>query len=84
MAFEVARRWSPSAVAFLRNLARAQSPSTFNPALVRPALDRSVGLLYPAGLRCQLVGEASGNVRLCERAGGARERFGPPSMHVRD
>ena len=63
---------------------RAQSPSPFSPAAVLPALDGSVGLLHPAGLRCQFVGEASGNVRLCERTGGARGRFGSPSMRVRD
>ena len=62
---------------------RAQSPSPFNPTPVLPVLDGFVGLLHPAGLRCQLAGEASGNVRLCERAGGARGRFGPPSIRVR-
>ena len=64
MAFEVAGRWSPNAVTFLRNLAWYKS------------------LSVPRVLRYQLVGEASGNVRLCERAGGVRGRFGPPSMHV--
>ena len=52
MAFEVAGRWSPSAVTFLRNLAwckslRAQSPSPFNPAPVLPAFPSS-GLTLPA------------------------------------
>ena len=62
---------------------RAQSPSPFNPTPVLPTLDGFVGLLHPAGLRCQLAGEASGYVRLCERAGGACGRFGPSSMRMR-
>ena len=45
---------------------RAQSPSPFNPSPVLPALGRFVGLLRTAGVRCQLAGEASGHVRVCE------------------
>ena len=62
---------------------RAQGPSPFNQTPVLPALDSFAGLLHPASVRCQLVGEASGNVRLCERASGACGRLRPPTVRVR-
>ena len=88
VAFEVAGRWSPSAVTSLRNLAWYKSLS------VPRVLRRSTQLLFfqrwTALLACSiqrayaasLLGKPLGT---CERAGGARGgRFGPPSMRVRD
>ena len=78
MAFDVAGRWSPSAAEFglVQVSLLAQRSSPFNPTPVLPALDSFAGMLHPASVRCQLAGEASGNMRWCERAGGARGRFG--------
>ena len=88
MAFEVAGRWSPSVVTFLRNLAWYKSLS------VPTVLRRSTQLLFfqrwTALLACSIQRAYTASllgkplyVRLCERAGGARGRSGPPSMRVR-
>ena len=74
-----------NAVTFLQNVARyssprAEGPTPFNPTVVLSAMDSIVGLHHPTSVRCQLVGEAFGDVRLCQRAGGARGRLGPPSV----
>ena len=74
MAFEVAGRWSATAVTFLHNLAWFKSLSV--PSVVRPfhavalfpTLDCFVGLLHPTGICGDPLGQTIGSVLLREWA----------------